>query len=143
MGEIAGWRWGACILDGGSPYFTDRVQRTELRRQVEYSLKRTPVPWGRGPGQAGDGLALSPHQILERLADRLGVSQIVVPLHEAAEELFLRRAPHLPDLQVAQLGRRMGTRVLFNLNSAVDLTAELPAVPWWLLAFRYRALIAF
>ena len=43
LGEIAGWRRGACIMDGGVPYFTDRVQRTELRRQVEYSLKRNPV----------------------------------------------------------------------------------------------------
>ena len=25
-------------MDGGVPYFTDRVQRTELRRQGEYSL---------------------------------------------------------------------------------------------------------
>ena len=40
-------------MDGGSPYFKDRAQRTELRRQVEYSRKRNPVTAGLGSGPCG------------------------------------------------------------------------------------------
>ena len=38
---------------GGVPYFTDMIQRTELRRQIEYSLKRNPVTVVLGPRQCG------------------------------------------------------------------------------------------
>ena len=51
------------------------------------------------PSQARDHLASGFHQILQVLAHRLLIAQIVILLHQAVEQRLLRRAAHLYKLQ--------------------------------------------
>src|SRR6516162_3365991 len=49
----------------------------------------------RTPGQARDRSAFGPDQILQLLAHRLLIAQIMMMLDEAVEQRLLRRSPHL------------------------------------------------
>src|ERR1035441_6358963 len=52
------------------------------------------------------------------LADRSGIAQVMVCLHEAAEEFFGRRASHLVDLRRPQLSQRTLQRCAHPLRWA-------------------------
>ena len=84
-------------------------------------MKRSRAPKCRGsrrPGQSSHRLALSVNQIFQMLADRPGITQVMVCLHEAAEEFSGRRAPHLVDLQRTQLSQRTLQRCAHPLRWA-------------------------
>src|ERR1700687_3360106 len=57
----------------------------------------------RAEGQTRHGPSLSPDQILQMLADRLAVAQIVVLRQQAVEQRLVRGAPYPADVQSAEL----------------------------------------
>src|SRR4051794_21464315 len=59
------------------------------------AVPATQMAWCRTPGQTGDGASLGPGQIFQVLPDRLLVLQVVMLLHQAVEQRFVARSPHL------------------------------------------------
>ena len=66
---------------------------------ADVAVARAEVARRAGPRQARDRPALRPHQILQVLAHRLFVAQIVMLLHQAVEQRLIAAAPHLRKLQ--------------------------------------------
>src|SRR5579863_1667362 len=64
------------------------------------------MAWRRTPGHTRDGPALRPHQILQVLADRLFVTEIMMLLHQAVEQRFVRRFSDLLQLERPNVSQR-------------------------------------
>ena len=63
------------------------------------------MPWRRAPGQAGNHSTDAIDQVLQVLADRLGVAEEVVALEQAVEKRLLPCASHLAELEGPKLGQ--------------------------------------
>jgi hypothetical protein len=66
-----------------------------FRAPTEIPIAATQVTRCRTPCQASDRPPLSPDQILELLADRLLIAQVMMLFHQAIEQRFVPGAPHL------------------------------------------------
>src|SRR5712692_9108695 len=53
------------------------------------------VPWRRAPRETSDGTSLGQNQILQVLAHRLLIAQVMMVLDQAVEQRLLRRAANL------------------------------------------------
>jgi len=71
------------------------VLAASLGRPADEAVPAAQVTWRRGPRHAGDGPTLRVYQVLEVLADRLRVAEVVVLLKETVEKRLIRRPPHL------------------------------------------------
>lgn len=94
-----------------------------LRASRDHPMKRSrgaKVARRRREGQAGDRTPPGFNEILEVLADGLGVAQVMMLLHEPVEQRFLLRAPHLAELEGPQRrkGAGDGARVELDRGSA-------------------------
>src|SRR5678816_3791125 len=63
------------------------------------------MPWRARPQKAADGSLSGDDQILEVLADRLAVSQVVVMRDERIDQRFVLGAPRLPQRHTAELAK--------------------------------------
>ena len=83
-----------------------------LCRPADKSVPTADMPRRRGEGHTGHRSAKGKDKILEVLADRLAVPQVVILLDQAVEEFLRCGAPHLADLQGQDPGKgaleRMG-----------------------------------
>lgn len=73
---------------------------------ADKTIPAAQMPWRRTPSHTGDRPSVGPHQILEMLAHRLLVAQIVVVLDEAVEQGLVGGAAHLHNLDWTQLPQR-------------------------------------
>ena len=81
-----------------------------LRRRAslvpaDVTVARADMSRRAGPRHARNRPALRPHQILQVLAHRLFVAQVVMLLHQAVEQRLIRAAPHLHELQRLDLAQ--------------------------------------
>src|SRR6266851_946212 len=70
------------------------------------AVPRPQVARRRRPRHTSDGPPHRPHQILQVLAYRLLVAQVVILLHQAVEQRLFRRAPHQLELDRPHLAQR-------------------------------------
>src|SRR5260370_34895964 len=73
------------------------------RAPTDIPIAAAQVTRCRTPRQAGDRTPLRPDQILELLADRLLIAQVMMLFHQAVEQRFVPRAPHLLKLDRLKL----------------------------------------
>ncbi len=85
----------------------DEVQMpsAHLGRPADEPVPRRQVTRRRRPGHRRDGIAPGEHHILQMFANGLGVTQVVVRVHQLTKESLFGRAAHLADLQRAQLAQ--------------------------------------
>src|ERR1035437_2151894 len=62
---------------------------------ADVAIATTKMARSRRPGQARDGTAFSPHNILKVFANRLLIAKVVMFLHQAVKQRLMRGAPHL------------------------------------------------
>ena len=79
------------------------VPPPRFRAPTEIPIAAAQVTRCRTPCQTGDRTPLSPAQILKLLADRLLIAQVMMLFHQAIEQRFVPRAPHLLKLERLQL----------------------------------------
>ena len=81
---------------------------------TDVAVAASDVTRSRRPGQARNGPAFSPHQILELLSHRLLVAKIMMFLHQAVEQRLLRGAPHRLELERLQFAQSIFDRSLID-----------------------------
>src|SRR5215472_1042366 len=69
-----------------------------LLTPLQEAVPAAQMPRRRTPRHAGDRPSLRPRQILEMLAHRLFITEVVVMFDEAVEQRFVTSAAHLLDL---------------------------------------------
>ena len=67
---------------------------SRLRQPADKAVAGAQMARGRRPSQTPNGAPQGVDQILQMLAHRLGVAQVMVAFQQAVEERLLRRAPH-------------------------------------------------
>ncbi len=79
-------------------------------------VTRPKMPCGRREGKACDRSVPGKSHVLEVLSNRLSVSQVVVLLYEAVENLFQGASSHLPNRDGEKLSQRLfdGALVYFH-----------------------------
>src|SRR3954466_569533 len=75
---------------------TPNVAPPRSRTPTDVAVAAAEMAWRRAPRQTRDRPAVSPHDILQMLAHRLLISQIVMVLDEAVEKRVFRRPSYLP-----------------------------------------------
>src|SRR5687767_2428788 len=62
---------------------------------ADVTIARANMPWRAGPRDARYRPPLRPHQILQMLAHRLLVAEVVMLFHQAVKQRLISAAPHL------------------------------------------------
>ena len=90
---------------------------------ADETIPAAQVPRRRAPRQARDGTLVRPHQVLQMLAHRLLVAQVMMGFHQAVEQRLLGRASRLLKLDGLDLAQRAWDR------RAVDQHRRRPGPP--------------
>src|SRR5256885_12858892 len=77
---------------------TANVAPPRFRIPTDVAVAAAEMAWRRTPRQTRDRPTLSPHDILQMLAHRLLIAQIVMVLDEAVDHRLFRRPSYLPQL---------------------------------------------
>jgi len=80
-----------------------KVAPPRRRTSTDEAVAAAQVTRRRTPCQTGHRPPLRPGHILEVLAHRLLIAQVMVMFHQAVEQWFVRRAPHLLELDGLEL----------------------------------------
>src|SRR6516162_6781501 len=74
-----------------------------FRTPADVAIAGTQMTWRTRPSQASNRSQLSPHQILEVLANRLLIAKVMVLFQQAVKQRLLGGAPHELKLQRTEL----------------------------------------
>ena len=77
------------------------------------------------PSQARNHLSARLYQILQVLAHRLLIAEIVILLHQAVEQRLFRRAPHLHKFKRSETAKRSANRTVIGDHRLGPLHAPL------------------